>query len=277
MASIPHMRTGPPFERLYAVEPDGVEQTRPSQATEPRSSPPTAHSSSTIRPRTADVTTTSLTATCSSPFTTSSVGRATTSSSPRKARVRPTSSSSGCIELRKPTRPKLTPITGTPEPRYVRSARSIVPSPPSTTTSSAARGSPYASSPCRAASSAATISSTPASPATVTTRSIPSPICSGRPCVTRAARVMGCRRLRDGGVDPAFELIGVVGLLGSRSGGRRTPGSPSAPGAPSLRRPRRAHPTKRRPRRRHGEPDDAPPGRGRRPSERRPDPPRTAA
>ncbi len=30
IASSPHMSTGPPFERLYAVEPDGVEQMIPS-------------------------------------------------------------------------------------------------------------------------------------------------------------------------------------------------------------------------------------------------------
>ena len=88
IASIPHISTGPPFERLYAVEPEGVEQMIPSHGTLPRSSPPTAHSSSTIRPSIADVTTTSLTATCAaSPFSTSSVGSSTTSSSPRNARV----------------------------------------------------------------------------------------------------------------------------------------------------------------------------------------------
>jgi hypothetical protein len=63
IASIPHISTGPPFERLYAVEPEGVEQMIPSHGTLPRSSPPTAHSSSTMRPSTAEVTTRSLTAT----------------------------------------------------------------------------------------------------------------------------------------------------------------------------------------------------------------------
>ena len=41
----------------------GVEQMIPSHGTLPRSSPPTAHSSSTIRPSSPEVTTTSLTAT----------------------------------------------------------------------------------------------------------------------------------------------------------------------------------------------------------------------
>ena len=63
IASIPHMSTGPPFERLYAVDPEGVEQMIPSHGTLPRSSPPTAHSSSIIRPSTPDVTTRSFTAT----------------------------------------------------------------------------------------------------------------------------------------------------------------------------------------------------------------------
>ena len=49
----------------------------------------------------------------------------------RRARV-PASSSSAAIAVRKPTRPKLTPSTGTPVPRKRASARSIVPSPPST-------------------------------------------------------------------------------------------------------------------------------------------------
>ena len=44
------MRTGPPFERLYAVEPDGVAQMIPSQGCRPSSSPPTASSSSIMRP-----------------------------------------------------------------------------------------------------------------------------------------------------------------------------------------------------------------------------------
>ena len=39
IASSPRTSTGPPFERLYAVEPDGVEQIIPSQGTTPRSSP----------------------------------------------------------------------------------------------------------------------------------------------------------------------------------------------------------------------------------------------
>ena len=44
------MSTGPPFERLYAVEPDGVEQMIPSHGWRPSSSSPTASSSSIMRP-----------------------------------------------------------------------------------------------------------------------------------------------------------------------------------------------------------------------------------
>ena len=44
------MSTGPPFERLYAVEPDGVAQMIPSHGWRPSSSPPTASSSSIMRP-----------------------------------------------------------------------------------------------------------------------------------------------------------------------------------------------------------------------------------
>ena len=63
IASSPRTRTGPPFERLYAVEPDGVEQIIPSQETTPRSSPAIDQPSSIIRPSVELVATTSLTAT----------------------------------------------------------------------------------------------------------------------------------------------------------------------------------------------------------------------
>src|SRR5205807_1586755 len=78
IASRPRTSTGPPFERLYAVEPEGVEQIIPSQGTTPRSSPPTAHESSTIRPSVELVATTSFTATCRSPASSScNVGSST--------------------------------------------------------------------------------------------------------------------------------------------------------------------------------------------------------
>ena len=62
IASSPQVRTGPPFERLYAVEPEGVQQIRPSHGWEPRSSSPSVQPSSTIRPSWELVATTSLTA-----------------------------------------------------------------------------------------------------------------------------------------------------------------------------------------------------------------------
>ena len=66
------------------------------------------------------------------------------------ARRGPLSSSSPGIAVRNPTRPKLAPITGTPLPRNRVSARSIVPSPPSTTAmSGVAAGSPVAASTAR--------------------------------------------------------------------------------------------------------------------------------
>ena len=124
IASRPHTRTGPPFERLYAVEPEGVAQMIPSHGCRPSSSPPTASSSSIMRPSEALATTTSLTA-CRVPSgcSTSSVGSSTTSYSPANTRASPVSRSCLGIELRKPTRPKLTPITGTPVPRNRVSAR----------------------------------------------------------------------------------------------------------------------------------------------------------
>src|SRR2546421_1268746 len=227
-ASRPRTSTGPPFERLYAVEPVGVAQIMPSHGTVPRSSPPTAQPSSTIRPSVELVTTTSLTATCRPPFRrTSRVGSSTAKYSPSNTRSRPRSRSPGEIEARKPTRPKFTPITGTPLPSSSASVRSIVPSPPSATTSSASRGS--------------STSCTPARSATARTRSTAS-FTSTRPCVTTAAVLTSRERC----IDPLFEVIGkrrVVGVreveeelpvaLGARkpgvydSGGARPPGKRS--------------------------------------------------
>src|SRR5581483_8450832 len=182
----------------------------PSHGWVPRSSPPTAHSSSTMRPITPLVTTASLTATNRSlPHSSSIVGSSTTSYSPPKTRARPASSSAWSSEERKPTRPKLTPITGTPVPRKRVSARSMVPSPPSTTARSTRPSpSPCSEEPCRAASSDGIASSTPAASATRCSRSSAVPIAPGWPCVTTAARATGA--LADGIVDPAVELGGEV-------------------------------------------------------------------
>src|SRR5918912_1966350 len=206
IASSPHTSTGPPFERLYAVEPDGVAQISPSQGWRPRSSSPIDHTSSTMRPSVPLVTTTSFTAAPrSSPTRASRVGSSTTTKSPAKARARPSSSSSGCIEARKPTRPKLTPITGTRVPRNRVSARSIVPSPPSTTARSALAGSPSVlGRSCFSRSSSGKTSSTSCSAASASSRPSAGPIVSALPCVTTAARRT---RLPDCAVDPVVELI----------------------------------------------------------------------
>src|SRR5690348_7853524 len=177
IASSPRSSTGPPFERLYAVEPDGVEQMTPSHGTMPRSSPATDQESSTIRPSVELVATTSLTATWRSPSrASSSVGSSVTTYSPAKTRSSAGSRSAGLIEARKPTRPKLTPITGTSVPSRCASVRRIVPSPPSTTARFASRGS--------------STMRTPHRPANVCTRSTAS-CTSTRPCVTTAAALTG--------------------------------------------------------------------------------------
>ena len=78
IASSPHTSTGPPFERLYAVDPAGVAQIRPSHGCEPSSSPPIEYPSSIIRPSVPPATTTSLIATLVLPATvTSSVASST--------------------------------------------------------------------------------------------------------------------------------------------------------------------------------------------------------
>src|SRR5262245_9975604 len=207
IASRPHTSTGPPFDRLYAVDPEGVEQISPSQGSAPRSSPPIAHPSSIMRPSVELVTTTSLTA-CQvpSPAEASSAGNSTTSNSPANALPTPASSSSAPADARKPTRPKLTPNTGTAAPRNIFSARSIVPSPPSTTARSAEATSPAAPSPCFATSSSGKTSSTPRSCARARRRSSGWRTVSAWPCVITAARCTSGRRV----VDPVLEVIGKL-------------------------------------------------------------------
>src|SRR6185437_5435968 len=195
IASSPRTRTGPPFERLYAVEPDGVEQIIPSHETTPRSSPAIPQPSSIIRPRVELVATTSLTATNALPSKrASSVGCSIVRYSPAKTRARSSPSRSGMIEARKPTRPKLMPITGIPVPSSRASVRRIVPSPPTATASCARSGSSTSSTPARAAT--ARVRSTAA-------------LTSTRPCATTAAVSTG-----ECVLDSLVEVIGKRRVLG---------------------------------------------------------------
>src|SRR5256885_8924800 len=131
------------------------------------------HPSSIIRPSVELVATTSLPAPTAPPSKRAwSVGCSMVRSSPRKPRARSSSSRSGAIEARKPTRPKLMPITGMPVPSRRASVRRIVPSPPTATASCARSGS--------------STTSTPARSATARTRSTAS-WTSTRPCATTAA------------------------------------------------------------------------------------------
>src|SRR5262245_49865900 len=161
----------------------------PSQGCTPRSSPPTTQPSSTMRPIADVAQTMSLIATAAVPFTsTSRVGSSTTRRSPASARAKPSSIPSGVIAERKPTRPKLTPITGTAVPRNRCSARSIVPSPPRTT--------------ARSTSSPSTTSA-PDAAAIAATRARASAITFGSPWAQIAIRRAGSD---DGAIDPVVEL-----------------------------------------------------------------------
>src|SRR5262249_18478026 len=104
------------------------------------------------------------------------------------------SSRPGAIEARKPTRPKLIPITGTPVPSNRASVRRIVPSPPTATASCARPGSSTIATPARSATAR-----------TCSTASRP----SIRPCATTAAVSIGECLL-----DSLFEVIGKRRLLG---------------------------------------------------------------
>src|SRR5581483_6958187 len=202
-----------PFERLYAVDPVGAAQITPSHGRRPRSSPPIDQESSIMRPTTELAATTSLTAGQRVPSSsTSSVGSSSTRKEPPKMRGSSVSSASCGTAVRKPTRPKFTPSAGTPVPRKRWSARSIVPSPPSTTARSASSTSVrHGSRRCFSTSSSANSSSTPAFSATRCSRATAGPIASGLPCVTTATRRTGSA---DGAIDPAVELIGDAGFGG---------------------------------------------------------------
>ncbi len=58
--SVPHASTGPPAERLYAVDPVGEATITPSQPSSPSDWPSTHHSISAMRPETALISRTSL-------------------------------------------------------------------------------------------------------------------------------------------------------------------------------------------------------------------------
>src|SRR5437867_3527587 len=156
-----------------------------------------------MRPGWADVTTTSLTATWSpSASDAARVQSPTIRNSPAKTRGSASSRRSPSALVRKPMRPKLTPKTGVAVSSVERSARSIVPSPPSATTRS---GLP----------SPSCVSSTPASFASRATRPSASPIRSGSPWVKTAADVMPSPTL--GGVDQVEEEL-TVSLRAGQTG-----------------------------------------------------------
>src|SRR2546423_5202435 len=186
------------------------------------------HPSSIIRPSMELVATTSLTATNASPSSgASSVGCSIVRYSPAKTRTRSSSSRSGLIEARKPTRPKLMPITGVPVPSSRASVRRIVPSPPTATASCAWAGSSR--------------SCTPAPSATARTRSTASRTLT-RPCATTAAVSTG-----ECSFDPLVEVIGKRRVLGMREVEEELP-VPLRPREPRVydaehaRPPRRCHP-----------------------------------
>src|SRR5262249_3189930 len=101
------------------------------------------------------------------------------------------------IDVRKPTRPKLTPSTGTAVPRDRRRGVIIVPSPPSTT--------------ARSGGLSPSTSSTSERRATSRSRSYAVATRSRLPCRKTAARRTASA---DFGVDPVVEVIGEAGMLG---------------------------------------------------------------
>ena len=176
IASRPHMSTGPPFERLYAVEPDGVAQMIPSQGWRPSSSPPTASSSSIIRPsdgtRDDDVVDGD-----GAPVRMLELERRQLDDVVFAGEHPP----EAVLEIAPAHRaqesdaPEVDADTGTPVPRNRASARSTVPSPPRTTARSVSAASRH-STPCFSASSVDKTSSTPCSGATACSRANPEPI-----------------------------------------------------------------------------------------------------
>src|SRR5438874_4343363 len=131
----------------------------------------------------------------SPPIRTASAGNGTTVTSPANARSRPASSSAASMDVRNPTRPKLTPITGTSLPRKRWKARSIEPSPPSVTARSGRPSSP--------------VTSTPFASASRSTRATASATLGSWLCVTIVTR---STTLGDGVADPRVELGGESGV-----------------------------------------------------------------
>ena len=193
IASSPQTSTGPPFERLYAVEPDGRRADHPVARLRPEvlaaDRPLELDHPAERRLRDDDVVDGGAALVAGS---TASVGSSTTSIVAGEGAREPGSSSSVGDRGRKPTRPKLTPSTGTPVPRKRCSARSIVPSPPSTTTMSAARR-PPSSTTCFSRLVGGSSSTPRRSTAAALERR---PIVSGLPCVTTPRRGRLNRRHR---------------------------------------------------------------------------------
>ena len=257
-----------------AVEPDGVEQITPSHGERAEvlaADRPLELDHAAERRRSS--TTTSLTATSRSPPTsTSSVGSSTTSSSPANARATP------ALELvarrstlRKPTRPKLTPITGTPVPRkrVQRAQHRPVAAEHDRDAATSSGGSVLRSSPARRARRRSC-----AQPPRAARAPRRSP--RGRPCVTTAARAHRLSRRHRRSSGRAHRELGLLGLS---TGGGRTRGFPSGPGRPESTTPSDPRaPAERRLGERRAARAGAPPGRGRRRLRRPPrGPPRTAA
>ena len=78
--SVPGTSTGPPADRLYAVEPVGLAAITPSHPSSPSDWPSTLHSTIAIRPAVALVSTMSFTpVSAPAPASPTSVGRSSTS------------------------------------------------------------------------------------------------------------------------------------------------------------------------------------------------------
>ena len=110
------------------------------------STPLISQPSVAMRPWVELETSTSLMAVCRRPWWISSmVGRSTVSNRPSSTSGSRSARSFSVSDVRNPTRPKFTPITGTRVSRNRCRARSIVPSPPSTSTRSHAPDSSHGS------------------------------------------------------------------------------------------------------------------------------------
>ena len=194
--SAPGETIGPPAEKLYAVDPVGVATTMASAAYRTKGCSATHTSTAATGCPGCRTSATSLKAKeVPPPKSTCAATRVSTVKRPASTAASASGRSGTSTSARKPSRPRLTPSTGTPAGWDSRNARSMVPSPPRLTSRSHLGSSPASMActppPIRATSSGRPSTSAPCPPAQARIISIASAE-SRRGCSTNPIRFGPC-------------------------------------------------------------------------------------